>query len=312
MKYFSIQGIDKPCSSLVMGSVAFRPDALDRTFALMDEYVALGGNAVDLAYIYNGGGSEIAFGKWLAARGARDRLTIIDKGAHHDANGPRVNPEAIRRDLRTGLERMGIGSVDLYMLHRDDTSVPVSEIMDALHEEKRAGRLSAIGVSNWTVDRIDEANAYARARGQAEIAANSPNLSLAVPVEPRWAGCVHADERTRAWHARTQMPLLSWSSQAGGFFTGRFAPEDRGDPEMVRTYYSGDNWERLRRARELGAKRGVGANTVALAFVLHQPFPIGALIGPMTVEELRSSFQASAVSLTQEEMDWLDLKRPAP
>lgn len=308
MRTFTVQGIAKPCSQLVLGSIAFLHERLDESFALLDTFVELGGTAVDLAKIYNGGDSERVFGQWLRARGARDHILIVTKGAHHDADGSRVNPQAIREDLASSLDRMAVDQVDLYMLHRDDVGVPVGEIVDALDEQKQKGLIRAVGVSNWTIARIDEANEYAKNTGRTPIVANSPNLSLAVPLEPRWPGCVHADDATRAWHRANQMPLLSWSSQAGGFFTGRFSPDDRSDPNMVRTYYSEDNWERYRRARELGARRGFDANQVALAFVLGQPFPVGALIGPMTVEELKSSYRAVELELSSSEMAWLDLR----
>ncbi len=105
------------------------------------------------------------------------------------------------------------------------------------------------------------------------------------------------------------MPLFAWSSQARGFFSGAFTPENVGESEfMTRVYDSPENWERLRRARELGEKRGFSAIQVALAWVLHQPFPVFPLIGPATVEELRSSVAALELELSPEEVRWLNLE----
>jgi aryl-alcohol dehydrogenase-like predicted oxidoreductase len=153
-------------------------------------------------------------------------------------------------------------------------------------------------------------NAYAAAHGLQGFAASSPNLSLAVQNEVIWEGCVVAtDAESRAWYQRTQMPLFSWSSQARGFFTGRFAPDYLEEETMVRVYYSDDNWERLRRATELGRRKGnFTANQVALAWALHQPFPTYALIGPANAEELRSSVTALDLELTAEEVRWLNLE----
>ncbi len=103
------------------------------------------------------------------------------------------------------------------------------------------------------------------------------------------------------------MPLFAWSSQARGFFTGRYTPDDLEDQTMVRVYYNDANWERFRRAAELGKQRGFTANQVALAWVLHQPFPTYALIGPASVEELRSSVAALDLELTPDEVRWLNL-----
>jgi 1-deoxyxylulose-5-phosphate synthase len=140
------------------------------------------------------------------------------------------------------------------------------------------------------------------------MSCNSPNLSLAKPNEPRWAGCISADADYIAWHERSNLPLLSWSSQAGGFFTGRFAPDKLDDQEAVRVYYSDANWKRYRRAAELAEAKGVTANQIALSYVLHQPFPTCAIIGPNRVEELHSSAEALGVELSPQEILWLDLK----
>jgi aryl-alcohol dehydrogenase-like predicted oxidoreductase len=102
--------------------------------------------------------------------------------------------------------------------------------------------------------------------------------------------------------------LLAWSSQAQGFFTGRATPDNYSDAEMVRVWYNDENFERLARASALGNKKGVSANTIALAYVLCQPFPIFALIGPRTQEETRTSTQALEVALTPEELRWLNLE----
>jgi len=240
-------------------------------------------------------------------------MVVLTKGAHHNADSKRVTPEDITCDLRDSLARLRTPYVDLYVLHRDDPEVPVGPIVEALNEHVRAGRIRAFGGSNWTPERLDEANAYARERGLQGFAVSSPNLSLAVPKEAVWAGCVSAtDAASRAWYAQTQMPLFAWSSQARGFFTGHFTPENAAENEFIhRVYDSPDNWERLRRATEFGRERGYSAIQVALAWVLHQPFPVFPLIGPANVEELRSSLQALELQLTPGEVHWLNLEDDA-
>ncbi len=109
-----------------------------------------------------------------------------------------------------------------------------------------------------------------------------------------WNGCRHVtDPESKRWLTERQIPLLPWSSQARGFFTGRARPDDRSDQELVRCYYSDDNFERLRRAEKLGAEFGVAATAIALAFVLHQPFPTFPLFGPRSIAETRSSIDAA-------------------
>jgi aryl-alcohol dehydrogenase-like predicted oxidoreductase len=195
------------------------------------------------------------------------------------------------------------------MLHRDNPDIPVGEFIEVLDEHRRAGRVRVFGASNWSLARVEEANAYARERGLGGFAAVSNNFSLARMIEPPWAGCVSAsDPASRAWFAETQTPLLPWSSQARGFFTGRARPDDRSDPELVRCWYSDDNFARLARAEELARKYGVLPVTIALAYVLRQPFPTFPLIGPRALAETRTSCPALDVELTPEEVRWLNLE----
>ncbi|MEK3735457.1 MULTISPECIES: aldo/keto reductase [Paenibacillus] len=307
MKYISIQGLNKPVSVLMKGSDYFYHDNYEKAAANLDAFLAIGGNSIDTAHIYCGGQSEEVIGRYMEERGNRDQLVILTKGAHHDQNGPRVNPKAIQQDILTSFERLRTDFIDLYALHRDDPSVPAGEIVEALNTYIKSGQVGAIGVSNWTWQRIQEANTYAAEHQLVGFTFSSPNLSLAKPNEPFWTGCVSADQETCDWHEAEQFPLLSWSSQARGFFTGRFTPEVRDNADLVRVFYNDDNWERLERAKQLAKDKGVTPIQIALAYVLNQPFPTCALIGAQTPEELRSCEEGAQIELTREELNWLDL-----
>jgi aryl-alcohol dehydrogenase-like predicted oxidoreductase len=307
MQTIEIPGAGKKMSRLIMGTGDLR--VMDEPKRQMfDAYIAAGGNAFDTAHQYRG--KEKILGDWIAEKKVRDRVVILCKGAHHDdgSPGPRVNPGAIRKDLSESLERLGTDYIDLYMLHRDDPTVEVGPIIEELNEQLAAGKIRAIGASNWAYRRVQEANEYAEARGLTGFAFSSTNLSLAKANEPRWEGCISADRPTVDWHARTQIPLLSWSAQAGGFFSGHFTPDNRSDSEMVRVYYSEENWERYRRAMELAERMGVPPIRISLAYVLYQAFPTGAIIGPRNPAELEDSVKAMNLRLTQQEVDWLDLR----
>jgi aryl-alcohol dehydrogenase-like predicted oxidoreductase len=174
----------------------------------------------------------------------------------------------------------------------------------------KAGRFKAFGGSNWSIDRISQANAYARKNGLQGFSIVSNNFSLARMVNPVWEGCEQAsDPQSRAWFTQTQTVLLPWSSQARGFFTDR-AHQDRklNDEEMNRCWYSEDNWQRRERVVELAKTKNVLPINIALAYVLHQPFPTFPLIGPRTLEELRTSLPALDVELTSQQMKWLNLE----
>ena len=222
MESLRLEPLELPLSRLALGTLGFSLRTRDRDYALFDAWLEAGGTVIDTAHVYEDGDAERVLGRWLADRpGARERIVLVTKGAHPDGDRRRVTPADIAADLRDSMERLG-GPVDLYLLHRDDPDVEVGEIVDALDAHRRAGEIRAFGVSNWTLPRIEEANAYAAARGVAGIACNSPHLSLAVQNEPPWAGCLSAtDAEARGWHARTGLPLLAWSAQAGGYFAGR-------------------------------------------------------------------------------------------
>ena len=307
MEYLAIAGVAQPVSQLIMGSMQLSDERMDAAVELLDAYAAIGGNALDTARVYGPHGMA-AIGRWMRERGNRDELVLIAKGAHHDEAGPRVTRAAIADDMDYSLDLLQTSYADIFMLHRDDPGKPAGEIVETLQELLATGRCRALGASNWTSARLEEANAYAKAHGLTGFACSSPNLSLAKANEPRWPGCVSVDAAEADWYERSQLPLLSWSSQAAGFFTGRFSPDIRNNEEIVRVYYSDDNWERYRRAAQLGEAKGVDANQAALAYVLHQSFPVCALIGPANAAELLSSAKALAVSLSPEELRWLDLR----
>jgi aryl-alcohol dehydrogenase-like predicted oxidoreductase len=311
MKYGSIPGVSDRVSRLILGSGGF--GTLQPPWSeMLDAFVAAGGNAFDTAYSYGRGESERQLGTWLAARGHHEDLVVVTKGAHHLPDGTqRVTPEAIDEELPESLRRLGIETIDLYLLHRDDPTKPVGPIVECLNRHLAAGRIKAFGASNWTIARFEEANAYAAAHGLVGFAVSSPNLALAVTNEPMWPNCVSVagDRDALAWFARTQTTLLAWSSGASGFFSGRYTPEGKENPEVVRVYYRPDNWQRLDRARELAAAKRVTPTQVALAWVLSQPFPTFALVGPRTREELDDCLGAAALDLTPDEVAWLNLER---
>jgi predicted dehydrogenase/aryl-alcohol dehydrogenase-like predicted oxidoreductase len=305
MAYGSIPGVDKQVSRLVMG--CDNQMNLAHASAMFDAFYEIGGTTFDTAYIYGGGYIEKLVGQWVRNRGVREDIVMITKGAHT----PHCDPESITRQLEESLERQGTDYADLYMMHRDNPDIPVGEFVDVMDEHLRAGRIRAYGGSNWTPARVDEANAYAKANGRTGFTILSNHFGLAEALDVPWAGCVHAtDPDSKAWLEERGIALLPWSSQARGFFTGRARPEDRSDAELVRCYYSDENFERLSRAEELGAERGVPATAIALAFVLHQDFPTFPLFGPRSIGEMRSSTLGLGVELSEAEMAWLDLKAP--
>jgi aryl-alcohol dehydrogenase-like predicted oxidoreductase len=319
MRYGSVPGVSDRVSRLVLGTMVLSTateERFDNSCRLLDRFVAAGGTTVDTARIYAHGTSEQAFGNWLARSGRRSDMVIVGKGAHHDTDTleRRVTPEAIHEDVESSLRTMGLDTIDIYILHRDNPEVPVGPIVEALNKEVDRGHVTAFGGSNWTHQRLVEANDYAAAHALRPFTVSSPNLALAVPNEPMWMECVSiaGDDEAQAWYRASRMPIFAWSSQARGFFSGRYRPEltDASSQEaqnVIRTYYSDANWERYRRADELAERKGATLRQIALAWVLHQPLEVYALIGPATVTELDDCLGALDVDLSAEEVAWLNL-----
>jgi len=307
MAYGSLPGIQQPVARLIMGTMICSPDNMPYVRELLDHYVSVGGNCLDTARVY---GTEPAIGQWLTGRGRRDDIVLIAKGSHHDASGSRVNPQGIAEDLAISLDLLQTDYVDLYLLHRDDPNYPVGPIVEALNEHKQAGKIRAFGGSNWTHARLQAANDYAREHGLTPFAASSPNFSLAVQNEPPWENCISASSLPgeREWYAKAQFPLFSWSSQAQGFFTGRYAQDAPTDSEMVRVWYNDANFERLGRVNQLAREKSVTPIQIALAYVLCQPFPTFALIGPRSPQETESTMEGLDLTLMPDEMAWLNLE----
>ena len=301
MKYAAVPGVALPVSRLVMGCDNQR--TMPHGAAMWDDFFERGGNTFDTAWLYAGGLQERLLGQWIKNRGVREQVVVIGKGAHT----PHCTPEGITTQLGETLERLQTGRVDIYLMHRDNPAVPVGEFVEVLNEHVRAGRMGIFGGSNWSIERVAAANRYAKRKGLQGFGALSNNFSLARMIDPVWRDCVAAsDEGSRAWLKKTQLPLFAWSSQARGFFTDRAGRDKTGDAELVRCWYSEDNFARRERAMELARKKGVSAIAVAAAYVLHQPFPTFALIGPRVLAETVSSLECLGVELSKKELAWLD------
>ena len=319
MLYSNIPGIDKPVSRLVQGTMWMNTGNLDAAFATMDAFLAAGGNCLDTAHIYGVGDNERAVGQWIHSRGVRDEVVILAKGAHHSEDRERVTPFDIQSDIHDSLARFKVDHLDLYLLHRDDPTQPVGPIVETLHAAKEAGQIHAYGGSNWSVERLKAANAYAAAHVLTPFVVSSPQFSLAVQHVPPWINCVSlsgpAGEPARAWCQQSGVKLFVWSSLAGGFFSGRFRRDnldtltERYDQLAVKVYCIEENFQRQDRAQELAASKGVTVPHIALAYVYNQPECIHALSGARSPEEVRVNVEAAEIEFTEEEIAYLELKR---
>ncbi len=319
MKYGNIEGVPKPVSRIVQGT-AFsgrKSDHEDYMLSLFDHAFEMGVTTFDMAHNYGGGEVERTFGHWLKTRAVRDEVVILTKGAHHSQDRKRVTPFDIESDIHDSLARLGTDFLDIYLLHRDDESQAIGPIVAKLNEYHEKGVIGIYGGSNWSIERIQEANAWAAANGADAFRASSPNFSLADQIAVPWEGCMSisgpGNHDERAWYQEAQMPLFTWSSLAGGFFSGRFRPDnldsfkDYYDRVVVDFYCSEDNFERLARAQILALEKSLTVAQIAVAFIFNSPLDIYPLIASRSSEELRQNIEAMELALSPAEMAWLDL-----
>jgi aryl-alcohol dehydrogenase-like predicted oxidoreductase len=315
-----IPSVAKPVSRIVLGTMILSTERKQRGFDLLDAAYACGITTFDTAAVYAGGDSERCLGAWMAERGLRDQVVVLDKGCHHNADRKRVTPFDLAADLHDALARLQTDYVDIYLLHRDDPAVPVGPIVEALNEHYLAGRIRAFGVSNWTHDRIQQALDYSAERGLVPFNISSPNYGLAEQVNDPWGpGCVSLsgpqNQAAREWYVRNQLAVFAYSSLARGLLSGRLSRSnyrELADDACQRAYCHEANFARLDRARELARKKGVTVAQLGLAFVLNSPMNTFALVGAQNREECEACIGALDIELSVSELGWLDLGVSSP
>jgi aryl-alcohol dehydrogenase-like predicted oxidoreductase len=289
---------------------AIRDDSLD---ALYTAFRSAGGNFFDSAHCYafwldRLGASETSLGELVRKHGDRESVVIATKGGH-PAGGDRyprsdfyLAPEVIASDMNESLARLRMDTIDLYFLHRDDTRMPVGEIICAMNEHITAGRIRYLGASNWSTARIEGANTYARSHNLEGFVVSQPQWSLAspnAPVPTTDPSNRFVTPEMRAWHAQHDFPLVAYSATASGYM----ANPDR------RSASSFDNplsRRRHQRAVDLAAKLGQTPNAIALAYLLNQPFPVFPVLGTTQLPHLAESLRAADVVLTPAQLTWLE------
>lgn len=327
MKYKQISYVKKPISTLVFGTATpklfaavdrSRPDletCRQEAFALLDAVFAAGINCFDCANHY---GEEI-LGEWIQLRGVREQTVILSKCAHPNEWRDRVTDFDILSDIHDALAKLRTDHVDIYMLHRDNPDVPVSLIVDTMNRLYDEGKIGAFGGSNWTHQRLEQANEYAAKHNLVPFTVSSPNFGLAEQVDNPWVGnCVTLsgpeNAEARQWYLDHKMPVFAYSSLARGFFSGAFSSDDREgakrflDEAAIKGYYCDRNFERLHRAEALARETNCTVAQIALAWLLNQPVESFLLVSFSNPKHIQSSIDACDITLTPEQVAWLNLE----
>ncbi len=275
------------------------------SFAILDEFVASGGNMIDSADVYSawapgnsGGESETVIGRWLKQGGKRDQVVIATKVGFVAG----LAPQAIASACDASLKRLGIDCIDLYYQHTDDPSVPLADSLGAFEELRRAGKIRTVGLSQFTAPRIDEAMQIAKAE-QFE-----PPCALQT-----WYNLVEREKLEgplRDTALSHGLGILPFFSLANGFLTGKYrSPQDleksvRGTRNT--DYLEGRGMRVLAALDEVAAESGAPLATVTLAWTMAQPGITAPIASATSLDQLRELLASMTLELTPAQVERLN------
>lgn len=315
--YKEIEGIGIPVSRIFFGTAISPLAKGENCDHLLDSMLSMGINAFDCARGY--GKAENALGNWIQRRNNRNRVVILTKCGNVGAGGSVcVNGQVINTELEESLNALQTDYIDIFLLHRDDPNTPVGEIIECLNDAQRAGKIKVFGASNWTHQRIAEANTYARQHGLLGFTVSSPNYGLAEQVVDLWGGeCVTIsgpqNEEARRWYTENQMPVIAYSSLGRGFFSGKFKANDWEGARKVldifaqKGYLCQRNMERLHIAEEIANRDNCNIPQVAMRYIFGSSMNVFAIVSTTSPERMQQNIVASNNPLPCEDCRQLNL-----
>ncbi|MFI6017402.1 aldo/keto reductase [Streptomyces sp. NPDC051287] len=304
----SLGSSDLAVSPLCLGGNVFGWTAdTTRSFAVLDAYLAAGGNFIDTADSYMNyfpgnepGQSESIIGDWLATRRNRDDVVVATKvGDHPEFMG--LAPATIKAAAEESLRRLRTDHIDLYYTHFDrDESIPVGEIITALDDLVKAGKVRAIAASNISPERLSASLAFSEREGLARYVALQPQYNLV--SRDTYEGARREVVR------REGLACVPYFALASGFLTGKYRPGQnvenvRNVPGLAGGYADTERGVRVLDALEqIAAAREVEMATVALAWLARQPTVTAMIASARTAEQLPALFAAQDLHLSDAEL----------
>jgi len=302
---------------LVLGGNVFGWTADEKTsFAVLDAFVAGGGNAIDTADVYSawapghqgGGQSETVIGKWLAQRGRRDDVLIFTKVGMELGDGKKGLSKAyIKQAVEASLKRLQTDYIDLYQSHKDDESLPVSEPLEAYAELLKEGKIRAIGASNFAPERL-----------RAALDAGGKNgLPRYESLQPEYNLYNHATfEKDDLPIVRASgIGVIPYFGLASGFLTGKYRTEAdlsksvRGST-IGQKYFNDRGFAILKALDAVSARHGVNQAQVALAWLMQAPGITAPIASATSVAQVQELLKALDVQLTARDVRELQAGQP--
>jgi aryl-alcohol dehydrogenase-like predicted oxidoreductase len=313
MNYHKLGRTGLQVSELCLGTMQFgwTTDAAN-AFAVLDAFVEAGGNFIDTADIYSrwaegnpGGVSERIIGRWMKARGIRDRIVLATKARGRMGDGPDregLGRAHLVRACEDSLRRLQTETIDLYQAHWFDADTPIEETLRAFDDLVCAGKVRAIGCSNYPAWRLCKALWVSDVLGVARYECLQPHYNLAHRAE--------FERELKPLCEEEGLAVIPYSPLASGFLTGKYRREAipaGARAARIRERYCNDRGFAILHALErVAAARELTPAQTALAWLLTQPNITAPIIGANSVEQLRESLGAAGVRLAPEEMSVLD------
>lgn len=280
----------------------------DTSFALLDAFVGEGFSLIDTADVYSawapghkGGESEGVIGAWLAARpGAREKVLIATKlGMLPPNNG--LKAEQIEAAVEASLKRLGTDRIDLYQSHRDDLDTPQDETLAAYDRLIRAGKVRAIGASNFSADRLASALKVSAERGL-------PRYDTMQPAYNLMERGIEADLAPLC--LKEEVGIITYYSLASGFLSGKYLSEaDLGKSPRgggVKKYLNDKGFKVLAALDEVAEAHGATPAQVAAAWVMAKPGVTAAIASATSLGQMKDLTAAARLTLTADDMAKLD------
>jgi len=280
------------------------------SFAILDRFVESGFDFIDTADVYSrwapghvGGESETVIGRWLAARpGVRDRIVLATKvGMDMGEAGKGLSAAHIERACEASLRRLRIDRIDLYQSHIDDADVALEETLRAHERLIAAGKVRAVGASNYNAARLKEALAIAASAGLPRYECLQPDYSLAQRgYEAELEPLCRAE----------QIGVIGYFSLAAGFLTGKYrTPQDaagRARENRVAKYLNPRGLALLDVLDAVAQAHGASPAQVALAWIIARPGITAPIASATSVAQLDELLGAARLTLSTEAIDRLD------
>ena len=280
----------------------------ETSLAVLDGYVAGGGNFIDTADSYSawvpghaGGESETIIGEWTKARGNRTSVVIATKVSRHPQFRS-LSAKSVLGGADASLTRLQTDYIDLYYAHYDDPDIPIAESAGAFRELQVAGKIRHVGLSNYTAPRIREWFAVCQSEGWPLPVAFQPQYNLVArePYESDFAPIV----------AEFGLGVIPYSALASGFLAGKYrtATDNSGAARQsaAARYLTPTGLAVLAALDEIAAAHGVEDASVAVAWLLTRPGVVAPLASARTVDQLGPLLAAATLNLTADEVHALD------